>query len=140
MGTRADFYIGRGPQAQWVGSIAWDGDPSGIDDGVLQATTEQEYAEALQAFFTGRDDVSGPDHGWPWPWDDSSASDYAYAFDGGVVWVSNFGSPWQRASEWDYDSIEGHGDSPDFPDMSAFKNPTFGARSGLMVFTVPSDD
>lgn len=28
MGTRADFYIGRGPDMLWLGSIAMDGDPN----------------------------------------------------------------------------------------------------------------
>lgn len=30
MGTIADFYVGRGPKAEWIGSIAWDGYPDGI--------------------------------------------------------------------------------------------------------------
>lgn len=32
MGTRADFYVGVGEQAEWLGSIAWDGNPEGIKD------------------------------------------------------------------------------------------------------------
>ena len=35
MGTRADFYVGRGESAEWLGSVAWDGNPRGIDDPVL---------------------------------------------------------------------------------------------------------
>ena len=27
MGTRADFYVGRGDAAEWIGSIAYDGYP-----------------------------------------------------------------------------------------------------------------
>jgi hypothetical protein len=30
MGTRADFYIGRGTEAEWLGSVAWDGYPGGV--------------------------------------------------------------------------------------------------------------
>ena len=30
MGTRADLYIGRGTDAEWIGSVAWDGYPSGL--------------------------------------------------------------------------------------------------------------
>jgi hypothetical protein len=41
MGTRADFYVGRGGQAEWLGSIAWDGYPSGIDKWVFSVSTEQ---------------------------------------------------------------------------------------------------
>jgi hypothetical protein len=29
MGTRADFYVGRGKDAEWLGSVAFDGYPSG---------------------------------------------------------------------------------------------------------------
>jgi len=25
MGTRADFYVGMGKDAEWLGSVAWDG-------------------------------------------------------------------------------------------------------------------
>lgn len=36
MGTRADFYVGRGTEAEWIGSIALDGYPDGIpDDGLV---------------------------------------------------------------------------------------------------------
>lgn len=45
MGTRADFYVGRGEQAEWLGSIAWDGNPGAIFDGDFTpakcATVEQ---------------------------------------------------------------------------------------------------
>lgn len=33
MSTRADFYVGRGAEAEWIGSISWDGYPDGVDDG-----------------------------------------------------------------------------------------------------------
>lgn len=141
MGTRADFYIGRGESAEWLGSIAWDGDPDGIDDEVLKAKTVDEYARALREFFTDRDDVSGPDHGWPWPWNDSRTTDFAYALDEGAVWASSFGYPWQRASEYDYDRDSEDSDRPAvFPDMSAFKNTTYGQRSGVMLIGLPASE
>ena len=40
MGTRADFYIGRGATAEWIGSIAWDGYPDGIPAPILEATDD----------------------------------------------------------------------------------------------------
>jgi hypothetical protein len=94
MGTRADFYIGRGESAEWLGSIAWDGHPDSIDAPVRKATTEKAFRGALVEFFKGRDDVTLPEHGWPWPWDDSTTTDYAYAFDGKHVWGCCFGSRW----------------------------------------------
>ena len=94
MGTRADFYVGRGEQAEWLGSIGWDGYPSGIPDTVLNAHHEAAYRAAVAAFFATRDDVTLPEQGWPWPWNDSRITDYAYAFDEGGVYYSYFGHDW----------------------------------------------
>lgn len=68
--------------------------------------------------------------GWPWPWEDSSTTDYAYAFDGGRVYASRFGSAWFRADEPEPDEPER--DVAAFPDMSAVRNVAFGARSGAI--------
>lgn len=155
MGTRADYYVGRGDDAKWLCSTAWDGYPDGIDDAVLDAATEPGFISALSAFVEKRDDVTKPEQGWPWPWDNSQTTDYAYAFDGGQVWISCFGSSWVALNEWrrraevsdawDYDAQP---DGPpeifddakvDFPDMSDIKNVTHGARSGLILLGIPHD-
>lgn len=81
MGTRADFYLGRGPESIWLGSISWDGYPAGIDRPVLTATTKEEYGRQLAEFLVKRDDTTWPVEPWPWPWDNSRITDYAYAFD-----------------------------------------------------------
>ncbi len=60
MGTRADFYVGRGETAEWLGSIGWDGYPSGIDETVFEAAEEPAYRTAVAAFFAPRDDVTLP--------------------------------------------------------------------------------
>lgn len=124
MGTRADFYIGRGVDALWVGSIALDGYPDGITPKdkkmeqafqhgpmrhidsnwpygchLFESTTETEFIERLERYFQYRDDVSRPDQGWPWPWETSNITDYAYAFDSGKVWCSRFGSAWFNPME-----------------------------------------
>jgi len=49
MGTRADFYVGRGEQAEWLGSIAWDGYPSGNPAPVTAMTSEAAYREKVEA-------------------------------------------------------------------------------------------
>lgn len=140
MGTRADYYVGRGQDAKWLCSTAWDGYPDGIDDAVLKATTEDEFIKALSAFAEPRDDVTKPDQGWPWPWETSHTTDYAYAFDGGQVWVSCSGDEWhpvQGYGELSDDDLEALGEMPAdaFPDMSDIKNVTFGARSGILLFS-----
>jgi hypothetical protein len=113
MGTRADFYVGRGESAEWLGSIAWDGYPDGID----------------------------PEMGWPWPWDDSGTTDYAYAFEDGAVYASSFGHAWFRPNpdapdfgepEWDEHGND-LGSDATFPNMAERKAVTLGPRSGVIV-------
>lgn len=143
MGTRADFYVGRGPEAEWLGSIAWDGDPSGVDVDVLRSTTDATFRANVDRFFSERDDVTLPARGWPWPWNNSGTTDYAYALDEGAVWASNFGRPWFRVDP----QAEGCGEPDDdveddgpprepaiFPDMAERKNTRFDKGSGLIVF------
>ena len=140
MGTRADFYVGRGVDAEWLGSIAWDGYPAGVDDAVLLADTTDEY-RAKVAEFVNREDGTLPADGWPWPWDDSGATDYAYAFEGGVVYASSFGHEWFEVMP-----LEENGGEPDdrggkvaiFPDMTARQNVTLGKRSGVIIFGGPA--
>jgi len=136
MGTRADFYAGRGKDAEWLGSIAWDGYPEGIPGSILHAETEDGYREVVGWFLQGRDDASLPERdGWPWSWTDSGTTDYAYAFDGGKVWTSCFGSEWfDPLVEVDYDALEA--DAAEFPDMSDRQHVAWaGVRSGLTVIT-----
>lgn len=132
MGTRADFYVGRGNQAEWLGSIAWDGYPSGIDDEVLQSISEQEYRIAVEKFLQSREDATLPKDGWPWPWDDSNTTDYAYAFENNKVYAACFGYSWFIATEDEPEEDEENKQCV-FPDMSSRKNVTLGGRSGLIV-------
>ena len=133
MGTRADFYIGRGATAEWIGSIAWDGYPDGIPAPILNATDEDTFRAEVAALLSQRDDGTTPDMGWPWPWDDSGTTDYAYAFDGGQVYASNFGCSWWPATAEEPD--DGQAKAAVFPDMSDRKATTFGKRSGVMFFS-----
>jgi hypothetical protein len=135
MGTRADFYIGDGQDAEWLGSVAWDGyewaeKPASA---IASAKTAQDFRNAVAELLAGRKDATLPIQGWPWPWNTSHTTDYAYAFLGDGVKFSVFGRPWAMPGEEETDD-EPTGDSPDFPDMSARKNVTFGARSGVIVF------
>lgn len=152
MGTRADFYIGRGEAAEWLGSIAWDGYPSGIAGHVhgtasgdtkrspiLTATSDSDFRAAVAKELARREDGTTPDHGWPWPWENSRTTDFAYAFDGGAVWASCFGGAW-------FDPVTdepGDGDPVAvFPDMSSRQAVTLGKRSGVIVVGTsgPVDD
>ncbi len=130
MGTRADFYVGTGESAEWLGSIAFDGyriDEMKVDrakgdaDGdacwkIKTATSEVEFREGVSDLLKVNDDATYPDQGWPWPWDDSHTTDYAYAFTDGACKAF----PWGKGAEW--------------PNMKDRQNVTLGKRSGVMVF------
>lgn len=138
MGTRADFYVKSGDELEWLGSIAWDGYPGGIDAPVLEAQSETDFRAALSTFAAERDDWTAPEKGWPWPWDDSDTTDYAYVFVPGVGVVhrdGGYGDPLQYVRSAD----DGEGPTPigdvsyTYPDMSARKAVTLGKRSGVIV-------
>jgi hypothetical protein len=131
MGTRADFYVGRGELAEWIGSIAWDGYPDGVDETIRASTDEAMYRERVAAFINGRNDGTIPEHGWPWPWENSRTTGYAYALDDGRVWASSFGGAWWPANGEQPEEPEG--DAAVFPDMTNAQNVTMGARSGTVV-------
>jgi len=137
MGTRADFYIGRGKDAIWKGSVAWDGYPNGISQEILKATTEAEFNSALIAYFADdRDDVSTPDMGWPWPWENSQTTDFSYAFDNGKVWASCFGHAWFDPLKEEGDNSEISDPKVEFPHMGKEHSAKAGSsRSGIMVIT-----
>lgn len=115
MGTRADFYIGTGPQAEWLGSVAFDGYQwaEDHDEPIWSAKTETDFRAAVTAELSNRNDATTPDLGWPWPWDNSGTTDYAYYFSDGRV------------------SCEAR---DDWPDMSAIKKVAMGGpRDSIII-------
>jgi hypothetical protein len=150
MGTRADFYVGRGEKAEWLGSVAWDGYPArafkrGVQDAggipiwVTSCKTEETYRAAVAKLLGSRDDSTRPEQGWPWPWETSSTTDYAYAFiqgrkgnPQGTVYTSNFGSGWYNAAR--RNTPDKRHNPATFPDMSkAPQREKFGPHSGIVV-------
>jgi hypothetical protein len=132
MGTRADFYVGQGKDAEWIGSIGWDGYPDGVADEVLQAVDADSFRAAVASFFASRSDVTLPEHGWPWPWNDSGTTDYSYWHFDGKTWGSGFGHdlfPCDQDEPEEETGIACH----DMPDMSARKSVAMDNRSGLIV-------
>lgn len=132
MGTRADFYVGVGADAEWLGSVGWDGyewqeDP---ECPLMSATTEDEYRKAVAGIAVEREDWTSPDDGWPWPWNDSFTTDRAYAFVGG------------RTQDYDWGRLppQSEEDEPkktvDWPDMSNEKNVAHDMRSGAIFLSV----
>jgi hypothetical protein len=147
MGTRADYYVGIGPNAEWLGSTAWDGYPDGAPASVLGAQGEADFRARVTELLQGRDDATLPEQGWPWPWKDSRTTDYAYAWhpERGIV-VSVFGREWHTVAEVkafdDDDDVEWPKlTSKDVPNMAARQNVTLGRRSGILSMGVrPRDE
>lgn len=158
MGTRADYYVGLGPEMEWLGSTAWDGHPSSVfsDDIVREDRLfaghgdETLWRQDVAELLASRDDSTQPERGWPWPWDDSGTSDYAYTYDpeSQRVLGSRFGSPWFVVvdSEPAYDRDLGATPDrdrigePHFPDMASRKNVRHDGGSGaIFLSTTPRE-
>lgn len=134
MGTRADLYVGEGDEAEWLGSVLYDGYPSGIDNRVYDASTEAEYRNAVSIFLTSRRaDTILPLEGWPGSVKTSADVHYAYSFMDGQVWASHFGRRWFLVQPT-CGCCEEFGDPddcknavvrqrPHFPDMTQYKRP-----------------
>lgn len=131
MGTRADFYIGKGKTARWIGSLAWDGyewdqrieknDP----DAITEAKNENDFKSAVTQVLKDRIDATTPKMGWPWPWDDSQTTDFSYCFVNDHIEAFCFGKP---ISEEDHSKTE-------WPAMngSDYSAKPGDIRSGLLV-------
>lgn len=152
MGTRADFYIGKGISAEWIGSIAYDGGRDCLTQEMIFARDDKEFREATNAFLASRDDATLPRQGWPWPWDNSGTSDCSYWHfagrlwdvqdkygDGGPVYVPcdepepDWGADGQSEEEQNKGWLRER-EAVVFPDMKSIKKVTFGPRSGIMIF------
>ncbi len=146
MGTRADFYIGRGESAEWLGSIAFDGYPDGVPEPLLGCASEKEFRDAVQTVASENDHFTRPEQGWPWPWEDSGTTDYSYAYDDARVYVTCFGHGWITGSKWlqaqgtdEAEELFGSDEKLPFPNMKDRQNVTFGQRSGVILLRLPED-
>lgn len=148
MGTRADFYAGKGKEAEWLGSIALDG--TYIPEEILYAPDEAAFRREVAAFIASRDDGTVPGDGWPWPWDDSRLTDCSYWFFDGKCWDARkeYGPLGARYAPFDearpqFDGMEDEdefytrwlSDKPavEYPNMVDKQRVTFGKRSGMFV-------
>ena len=133
MGTRADFYDGRGEAALWLGSVAWDGYT--IPDDIVGATDADAYHDAVRSFLVSRDDGTLPERdGWPWPWADSATTDYAYTYDEDRVWYCHFDGPWHLAPVPESEPDEETAGHPWPTRGGRPQGAILGPRSGVMVF------
>lgn len=129
MGTKADFYLGRDSEAEWLGSLGWDAYPTGLPSVLRTATDETTYREAVRALLDSRADGFKPQDGWPWPWVSSHGTNYSYAFEEGKVWACTFGSSWWEINAPEPEHTALKWKAARLPDMGCLpKNP-----NGLVI-------
>lgn len=127
----ADFYVGTGPNARWLGSLADVGGPAELarlgaagdaeTTAVLSATDRNGFAMAVAALLVrqraaevGFVAVPGPDGKADWPWLATTSSGwYAYALADGQALVSAHGGPWFRPDPRRPDGGAGVATGPD---------------------------
>jgi hypothetical protein len=81
MGTRADFYLGTGANAKWIGSLFKDGHPWNIPPIILLQINPIGFEEEVIEYLEKKESViSDKGDKWPWPWPDSQLTDYSYIF------------------------------------------------------------
>jgi hypothetical protein len=130
---RADFYLGRGKRALWLGSLREHGAPVHLRYALKRCNDQRAFYAAALELVTSIPDGVPREQGWPWSYPDSSQTDYTYAFDDGQLFVSCYGSPFVPVSALnlnslldDYDFDDAYGDEPIFPLMP---------QAGLMAVT-----
>jgi hypothetical protein len=126
MGTRCDFYAGRGKDAQYLGSIGHDAFLDVLAGYFEDVTKREHFDECLAKVFAKYGEIPA-ENGWPWPWKDSHTTDNAIAFDEGRVWASHYDGCWAPL-----DDYESPTDIPcEFPDMRSNEEAT--AEGRLML-------
>ena len=140
MGTRVDFYVGKGLSAKWIGSIGNDGfRPSkggaqGVGLALINAKTETKFRSAIRKLMDKFSDHVPAEKGWPWPWDDSSITDCSYWFFDNQVWdvhckFEPCGPVWVPCSDPEPNGDTGERyESVVYPNMSAIRNVRGGWR------------
>lgn len=95
----ADFYLGRGPTAEHLGSVLDAGAPEDFDPwDRFQSRTDENYTAqdfrdevgdllATHAACAYRTDARG----WPWEYVSSVDTPWAYVYDAGTVYVYRYG-------------------------------------------------
>lgn len=112
MGTRCDFYAGRGLEATYLGSIGHDAFPDAMALRFAGVTDRAAFDERLRAVFAEFGEIPAR-NGWPWPWRSSDTTDVVVAFDAGRCWVSHPSGCWALL-----DDFENATDEPcEFADM-----------------------
>lgn len=83
--TRADFYVGIGLNAKYLGSVYSDGDS--IPASIKRARTPEKFEKAVAKLLKKENGSTT----WPWPWETSATTDFSYWLEDSKLYVVNFG-------------------------------------------------
>jgi hypothetical protein len=82
MGSRADFYVGIGNQAEWLGTLLNNGDVWHTPLEIIIQESQIMYEELVIEHLKNNNGIIKDDGGkWPHKWQDSLMTDYSYIFD-----------------------------------------------------------
>ncbi len=78
---KADFYVGTGRKADWIGSVNRCGEIWAISTPILLQVNRTMYEEMVIEYINFCEGVVA-NHvcQWPWEWQDSRMTDYSYIF------------------------------------------------------------
>jgi hypothetical protein len=110
--TTADFYLGRGASAIWIGSVGAYGKPETLPRGVVSAGSQEAFRGAVKRMVHSVSQGVSPEIGWPWR-RNSLQTDYVYAWDEERIFVSVAGEPWRCLRTWESSSDE----KPTYPHL-----------------------
>lgn len=88
--SNADFYIGLGHEAKYLGSLEFDASPAEMDDmGLFGPATDGDFTEdTFREIVESCAEEPNAFHAtWPWSYPDSSGTDLVFAFVRGSVHV-----------------------------------------------------
>jgi hypothetical protein len=96
MATKADFYVGDGASAVWIGSIAGNGTPNCIPGRLLASPFAATWKKYAEKFISEHKSGRLPKDGWPWEHNTSACTDYVYSFVDNEVKVAVLGLGWMN--------------------------------------------
>jgi hypothetical protein len=96
--TKADFFLGRGRDSVWLGSVGSHGRPEMLNREIVCAGSREAFKRAVGAMVRTLAQGVPPEMGWPWR--NGRTTEYTYAFDDGEIFVSVSGGPWFHLHPW----------------------------------------
>ena len=100
MGTRCDFYQGRGETARYLGSIGHDAYVDAMAERFAGVTDFASFEACLATVFKEYGEISAK-NGWPWPWRTSATTDTVVAFDEGRCWTAHPSDRWAPLDDFE---------------------------------------